>query len=49
VKTHRVKYIMSYRVTVHIFAERVNFEGLEKTRKRMLPRLLGKLETAYSE
>ncbi len=41
-KTHRVKYIMSYRVTVHIFAARANFEGLEKTRKRMLP-IIGKI------
>ena len=47
-KTHRVKYIMSYRVTVQIFAERANFEGLEKMRKRMLP-ILGKLETANIE
>jgi hypothetical protein len=33
---------MSYRVTVQIFAERANFEGLEKTRKRMLP-IIGKI------
>jgi hypothetical protein len=33
---------MSYRVTVQIFAERANFEGLEKTRQRMLP-IIGKI------
>jgi hypothetical protein len=31
-----------HRVTVQIFADRANFEGLEKTKKRMLP-IIGKI------